>query len=904
VAVGDAALAVCVGEIRKALGDAAKTPQFIGTVHRRGYRFVGRTGIAPGDEPPVSAHAALVGREDELGRLGTWLERAVRGARQVVFVTGEPGIGKTAVVEAFLGGLPADRLWIARGQCLDHYGAGEAYLPIFEALGRLARGPGHDRILRVLARHAPTWLAQMPAQAPAASQARGLGATPERMLREMADATEALAADRPLVLVLEDLHWSDPSTLDLIAAVARRREPARLLLIGTYRPSDVIARAHPLRAVTQDLTLHHAGEELPLDLLREPDVGRYLAERFGDEIGRRLAVAVHRRTEGLPLFMVNVVDALVRQGLLAEVAGRWEAKKDLEAVAVPESLRQMITQQLDGLGPAEQQLLAAASAAGMTFSSATVAAALDDDVAAVEDRCEALARREQFIRAAGMEEWPDGTIAARYRFLHVLYEHVLYERLTPARRASLHARIGEREDAAFRSRPAERAAALAVHFERARDGARAVRYRQRAADHALQRSAYREAIAHLTRGRELLAALPEESQRLSLELELQTTLGPALMALRGSGAPEAEAVYVRARELAEALGDSARLYPALWGLCFANYSCGRYDTARELGERMLALAERRFEPAWILEAHHVLWATLVAMGQTTAAVTHIEHGQKLYDPRAGAAPALLHGHHDAATCAWYHRASARWLLGYPDTARDALREARAHAERLDHPMTTMISLCSRMWVHYHRGDLADARDCARSVVALGSTHGFVGWIDDGAVVLTCLADGDAHPSIAELYERLRTGSPGRAAWRDVHCLCVLARASADAGNVDLGLEMLSAIPDELRRAFFAPEIVRTRGELLLRRGERLDAERCFREALELAQRRSERSLELRAAMSLARMLGPAGACDEARRVLGAVYSCFTEGFDTADLREARALLDDLTERSGPATRRR
>ncbi|MGH7311744.1 MAG: AAA family ATPase, partial [Candidatus Rokuibacteriota bacterium] len=483
VAVGDAALAVCVGEIRKALGDEARTPRFIVTVHRRGYRFIGAIRAAVSAEPVQTPPRGLVGRQRELSRLHGWLERALRDERQVVFVTGEPGIGKTALVEAFLATIPAAGFWSARGQCLDHYGAGEAYLPILDALGRLARRPGGDRVVNILATHAPTWLAQMPSlvspEALADLQARTLGTTRERMLREMAEAMEALAAERPLVLLLEDLHWSDPSTLDLLAALAGRREPARLLLIGTYRPVDVIVRGHPLRTVVQQLALRGASEELPLELLGEADVGCYLTGRFGGEVGSRLAPAVYKRTDGLPLFMVSVVDGLIAQSLLVEVAGRWEVHGDEAAIhtAVPHGLRQMIEQQFARLGPDAQRLLEAASVAGTAFSAATLAGALGDDVETVEDRCEALARREQFIGAGGVEEWPDGTVAGRYRFLHVLYEHVLYERLPAARRTSLHRRIGEREEAGFRARPGERAAALALHFERSRDAARAVRYR-------------------------------------------------------------------------------------------------------------------------------------------------------------------------------------------------------------------------------------------------------------------------------------------------------------------------------------------------------------------------------------------------------------------------------------------
>jgi tetratricopeptide (TPR) repeat protein len=295
----------------------------------------------------------------------------------------------------------------------------------------------------------------------------------------------------------------------------------------------------------------------------------------------------------------------------------------------------------------------------------------------------------------------------------------------------------------------------------------------------------------------------------------------------------------------------------------------------------------------------VLWATLLAMGDPAAAIVHIERGQRLYADGHGAQP-LLFSPHDAGTCALDHLALARWLLGYPEAALAAAREARTLAERQRHPilrtygtLPRLISRCARMWVHYYRGDLADARECAQRVVAVSTAHGFSGWLDDGTVVLACLAGDDDRMSMRALYERLRAGGPGRAAWRNDHCLCVLAGAAAAAGDVDLGFEILDAIPEDRRDAFFAPEIERIRGELLVARGDRGQAERCFRRAMQSAQSRGERSLELRATVSLARLLAGQRRRAEASSVLGELYAAFTEGFETADLRAARSLLDQL-----------
>jgi DNA-binding winged helix-turn-helix (wHTH) protein/type II secretory pathway predicted ATPase ExeA len=310
--VGDAALTACIQELRRALGDDARRPRFIETRHRRGYRFVARTGPAappgagedsPSPGPPAPAMPALVvGRERELGELRGYLARAASGDRQVVFVTGEPGIGKTTVIEAFLAEAASqDRLRIAQGRCIETHGAGEAYLPLLEAMTRLGREPGGQAIVPLLRHHAPTWLAEMPSVL-GASELRTLkrqtsGVTRERMLRELAEAVEAMARDVPLVLWLEDLHWSDPSTVDWLAYLARRPGPTRLLVLGSYRPSEALSRDQPLEAAKDALRVHGRCGEIALGPLDAAAVGEYLARRLpGAGALSELAAVIHRRT--------------------------------------------------------------------------------------------------------------------------------------------------------------------------------------------------------------------------------------------------------------------------------------------------------------------------------------------------------------------------------------------------------------------------------------------------------------------------------------------------------------------------------------------------------------------------------------------------------------------------------
>jgi predicted ATPase/DNA-binding winged helix-turn-helix (wHTH) protein len=539
-AVTDAVLKVCVSDIRRALSDDAEAPRFIETAHRRGYRFIGqpqavemrpsreagwhtdRTLTAPlrsGSTPPTSPTAAgkvIVGREQALKQMNAWFEKALDGNRQVIFVTGEPGIGKTMLIEAFIRGFGDSDVLVACGQCLESYGAGEAYLPLLEAFGRLCRGARGEQVLRLLRTYAPTWLVQMPSLvSPDERDALSreiFGATPDRMLREMADAIDALADQTPLVLVIEDLHWSDYSTLDLLSALARRRERARLLVIASYRPVEVILNEHPMNAVKQELQMHKQAEELAVDFLTESAVSEYLNARFpGCRLQPQLASLVHQRTEGNPLFMVNVVDYLVAQRLIVEIDGEWTLQVALDEleVAVPDSIRQVIERQIERLTADEQRLLEVASLAAPEFSAVALASALEDDPVEIEEMCESITRRHCFLNSVGIGEWPDGTVSARYLFRHALYRSVLSQRIAPARRAQLHLKLGEQGVLAYGGSTDEIAAELAMHFEQGRAYRRAIKFLQQAAEKDSRRYANREALCHLDKALKLVERLPE-----------------------------------------------------------------------------------------------------------------------------------------------------------------------------------------------------------------------------------------------------------------------------------------------------------------------------------------------------------------------------------------------------------
>jgi DNA-binding winged helix-turn-helix (wHTH) protein len=448
--------------IRSALGDSPKNPAFIETLPRRGYRFIapisnrvagpnGSPVNGQGGEPP----GRLVGREKALHELRDVHGKTLKDQRQIVFIAGEIGIGKTALVDEFQRQAAADlpELRIARGQCVEGYGGKEPYYPMLEALGQLCRGADGDSVTRTLASQAPTWLVQFPAlmkrEHRQMLQREILGATRERMLREIGDVLETIASVNPLLLVFEDLQWVDPWTVDLLSALARRRGAARLMVVGMYRPADLESCNPPLNALTQDLLVRRLCHEIALKPLTEVETNEYLAiGASGITPPEPLAALLYRCSEGNPLFMVTVLENLAEQGAISWEQGHWHIGVSLKEIdpAVPDCLRKTIEAQIERLTTEEQRVLEAASLTSMgrmRFGVASRSAAINMDPETFEGICEALSRRHGILRPAAPEKLPTGTISACYEFVHALYREVCYRRIALGRRAKLQKRLDE-----------------------------------------------------------------------------------------------------------------------------------------------------------------------------------------------------------------------------------------------------------------------------------------------------------------------------------------------------------------------------------------------------------------------------------------------------------------------------
>jgi DNA-binding winged helix-turn-helix (wHTH) protein/tetratricopeptide (TPR) repeat protein len=553
-------IGTAIRKLRHALGDDASMPRYIETLPRRGYRWLvpvtwaearttgelegGRAGVsamergAAASEPAASAHGHLVGRADSLDVLRDCLGRALRHERQLVFITGEPGIGKTTLVDEFQRqAAPAIRGRIARGQCVERYGSQEPYYPVLEALGHLCRRSGGDAIVQILAAQAPTWLVQFPAlltrEHREVLQREIHGATRERMLREIAEALELITESEPLLLVFEDLQWVDSSTIDLFSAVARRRGRAQLLVITTMRPVDNALPGAPLKMLRDDLLIHQLCREIALQPLSEADIAQYLAaESPGGAIPEALVGVVYRHSEGNPLFMAAVLEHLTGRGFIASENGGWQLRRPLEDIhlEVPERLRQLVEAQVDRLPAAEQRTLEAASVVGATFSASNTAAAADLTVEDTEEICDGLTRRSHLVRATGFRQFPNGTVSSQYQFVHALYREVLYDRLGTARRARLHLCAAERLEALCAENLSDVASELADHFKQGSDWSRAVKYLRLAADASRRRLAQREATAFLQSALALVHHLPE-GERAPAEIALLQALATTYIAV-------------------------------------------------------------------------------------------------------------------------------------------------------------------------------------------------------------------------------------------------------------------------------------------------------------------------------------------------------------------------------------
>jgi len=834
----------------------------------------------------------FVGRDVEVEQLRKAIERAQKGQGQVVGVVGEPGVGKSRLFYEFIRSHRTHG-WLVLESGSVSYGKATPYLPLIDLLKvyfkihdqddqRRIREKVTGKILtldRTLEPVLPPFLFLLDALLddqqwrlldPSQRRQQTLEAVKRLLLRE--------SQIQPLVLVFEDLHWIDSETQAVLDSLIGNLPTARILLLVNYRPEY----QHGWGSKTYYT-------QLRLDPLPPETASELLRALLGDDVGlRALKQLLIDQTEGNPFFLEESVRTLVEARVLAGERGNYRLTKAIETIRVPATVEAVLAARIDRLSPDEKRLLQSAAVIGKDVPF-NLLQAISDFPEEELRRALSQLHAAEFLYEASL--FPD----LEYTFKHALTHEVAYGSLLQGRRKALHARIVEAIERLYADRLSEQVEQLAHHALRGEVWEKAVEYLHQAGRKAAARSAHREAVAYFQQALDALEHLPESRKTLEQAIDIRVDLGPVLIAMKGFTVPEVEQTYTQARELCQRLGETPQLFPVLWGLARMHDIRGELNVGRELGEELLTLAERVQDPALILEAHHELWANLFDLGEFPSALTHTERGVELYNPQQHRRHAFLYGGHDPGVCGLRHAAMMLWLLGYPDRALRKSREALVLARELSHPFTLGFALYYSAWVHQQRGERRAVEERIEATITLATEQELTRWALQGAVLKGWLLaqQGKGQEGILQLRQGATV-----AVREQSHYAALLTEAYGKEGQTEEGLRVVT---EELARVhvtggrFYESELHRIKGELLLWQAvpDEEHAETCFQRAIEVARSQSAKSLELRAAMSLSRLWQKQGRKAEARELLGDVYGWFTEGFDTADLKEAKSLLQQL-----------
>jgi DNA-binding winged helix-turn-helix (wHTH) protein/tetratricopeptide (TPR) repeat protein len=902
VVVSESAVRTHMHELRQVLGDGV-----IETVVGRGYRFTAALepdapkpsarATGTGRIPKVTSERPLVGRDAELATLRAAVDRAATGARQTCFVLGDPGIGKTTLIDAVLDGLDdREDVVVARGQCVEQHGAPEAYLPVTGALAQLVRSAHGERAFTALWRHAPAFLAQLPHLVPEekfdelARRASDAGAGSDgRTARQLVEAIEAFADTATLVLGLEDLQWSDVATVDLLSLLAQRRHPARVVVIASARRAELAASGHPLDRVIKNLAARGHATSVALAPLAAADTQRYLDERFpGHTFPPALASTIDAIAGGVPLFTTSFVDDLVARTMIAWNEKRAVLLAPLASVAAhrPQSVTEMLDLQLDRLSPDEQRTLEAAAVAGAEFATGLVAAALESTVDVHDDRCDELARRGMFVRRIPSEDWPDGTAQSRFAFTHALVREACTRRTTEMRRSRWHRLVGERLEAAYGASATDHAAALAHHFDRGQDVSKAVGYYAIAAERSQRRKASRDAMTLFRRAIELVRRLPESPARDRQELALLFGVAPATVRVTGEAGRNSVDSFLRMVELAERLGEPVEVCRALVNLGARYGTLGFPRRALETFARFRAVAATTTLPPELAAYGHAaegmgrFWSgDLRASEAVFAALTRdLVVGSLVDGPTLGMLNAI-----DRAAAQMFYLGMARWCMGKGEQALAISRRAFEIGDVANDPFVTGMARCNHGRILVLRGGrAADAIAYGEWVLAAPECEL---WHTSAALLvgaaklqIGALTAADVDPLLRTYHQRVAEFPIGATVTAGA-IVETLARHGR-AGEANAILDDVLAFVEDHGEYIYLPELLRVRGDL------RRDPA-SYREAIERADAMGAPAYALRAALALARATkGDA----EALAAVRAFAAAITEDVDSPDMIAARSLL--------------
>jgi predicted ATPase/class 3 adenylate cyclase len=845
----------------------------------------------------VSGLTPLVGRDEELELLWRRWQQATEGEGQVVLLSGEAGIGKSRLIQALverLGDEPHQRVLYQGSPYHTH----SAFYPIIVHLERILQldqvslpAAKLDRLETLLAQAGlpvaeltPLFAALL--SIPSGDRYAPLRLSPERQKERTIEALVAqllsLSKREPLLLVFEDAHWSDPSTLEVFDRFIDGLQAASVLVTITYRPAFESHWRSYGHVTTQ--TLNRLTRRQVMVLVAEVTGYKTLPQEVLDQI-----VA---KTDGVPLFVEELTKTVLESVLLEEQDDHYTLNGPLPSLAIPATLQDSLMARLDRLESAKA-VAQYAAVMGRQVSYALLQAVSSLDEATLQHELGRLVEAE-LLYQRGLP--PQAT----YTFKHALIQDSAYQSLVRSTKQAYHHRIAEVLEARFPETVEAQPGLLAFHYTEAGLMAQAVGYWQRAGEKAIDRSATAEAIAHFHTGLELLQRLPESPKRTQQELTLHLRLAVPLVAFKGQAAPEVECVYTRARDLCQEVGDASQLIPVLWGLFRCYGARAEFQKALDLANHMMHLAHTASDTALLVEVHRGQGGMLFCLGSLTSARTHLEQGIALYESQQHHVPTFLY-EHDAGVACHNVLVLTLWLLGYPDQAFTMSQRRRTLAQELMHPHTLAFALGTAAMFYQFRREPRSTREQAEAVIALSTEQEFLFYGAIGTILRGWQRgiQGETEVGITQMHQGLAAYRGTEAVFFCPYFLCLLAEVYGQSGQPASGLERLAEALELVAHTgerFYEAELHRVRGELLLSHcmDHQTEAESCFYQALSIAQEQSAKSWELRAATSLARLWHTQGKRDEARRLLRDVYDWFTEGLDTADLIDAKALLDDLS----------
>lgn len=849
-----------------------------------------------------------VGREAERTALRQAFESADQGNCLILCVSGEPGIGKTTLVEDWLHEFSASAgvVGVGRGRCSERLAGTGSYLPVLEALEELLRGEAGSLAARTMRDLAPTWYAQVDLSADIPAE-RSETATQERMKREFLTFVTQIGRRLPLILFFDDLHWADASTVDLLAWLGRHTAGLRLLIVTTYRPAEMHSGKNLFMPVQLELEQHGVCRVLPLVFLTDSDVERYLSLRFPDhQFPGDFAVELHVKTEGNPLFLAELLNHLRDRGVIASHKEGWTLTRPLPDFQkdLPVSVRSLIRSQFDQLDEADHRLVSVASVQGYEFDAVVVAQVLDRNAADVEERLERLDRIHSLVRLVRELEFPDGTLTLRYRFVHVLYQNSLYATAPPSRRAEWSAAVAHALLAHHGTHNAVVASEAALLFEKARDWAKAAECFDLAARYPLRLHAHREAAVLARSGLQMLARLPETSDRARQEVRLQFALGLALQPSEGFAAPAVVEAYRRARALSDVEIEIASRSPLLWGLWSFYILRGEHRAAREIAQQLAILAQGQASPCDGLSAAKVIdvpriHGAIAAVGLPETTTRKRLHDSDPMPHRAHTAcdgppetvlaslaadhsmgySLMMLGQPDAAwshlgrdlpekTHAAYgrdigipyraHGAVVLWLLGFPDLAVQRSHQAAELArEKMDF-YGLSIALFNAAKIHQLRREPEAAAHYAKDLLVLAEEQAFPVWFAAGTILAGWAEARLSHweSGAVQIRHGITAYLANGAAMMHPYFLGLLSEALDAGGQIEEGLEALSSaltIVEETGEHYYEAELHRRQGSLLLKlpgpTDRKAEAQACFEKAVEVAHQQKSLSFELRAAVS-------------------------------------------------------